>query len=147
MTYQSSDLTARLTKRTKLIKTFANPSLSFSVGDSCFPLNETRGLSRGTVIRAIKNGINFFHHAAGRAVVAVVNRDAMLLFFARPLSRFPVSFSTVMPVGIIVASPPRHRVYRHRNLPLGISLHNSRAANIIIAKAEKRQNFNEIRVT
>lgn len=84
MTYQSSDLTARLTKRTKLIKTFANPSLSFSVGDSCFPLNETRGLSRGTVIRAIKNGINFFHHAAGRAVVAVVNRDAMLLFFRSP---------------------------------------------------------------
>lgn len=54
-----------------------------------------------------------------------------------------------IPVGIIgCLTALRHRVYRHRNLPLGISLHNSRAANIIIAaKAEKRQNFNEIRVT
>lgn len=62
---------------------FANFSLSFSVGDSYFPLNETRGLS-GTVIRAIKNSINFFYHAAGRAVVVVVNQPRCDAPFFRP---------------------------------------------------------------
>lgn len=126
---------------------FANFSLSFSVGDSYFPLNETRGLS-GTVIRAIKNSINFFYHAAGRAVVVVVNQPRCDAPFFRPSPSPSFFFNRYTGyIGIIVASPLRHRVYRHRNLPLGISLHNSRAANIIIAKAEKRQNFNEIRVT